>query len=241
MTSYHAKNARFYKDGYDLSGQSSNVALAWECPTEEDTCFTNTGQTHLAGIPGWTFTVTSFWRDASGSGTDVLYKAALGASGIYSFYPAGLSDNHAGYAVQKALETTYPIRNPVAGAVTAEPKLLGSGDIDRVRCLGASTSTASGSVRMTGYDYGASTASGALVGVLHVTAISGTDPSVVFTQQDSGDNNTYSDLFTVATATAIGATRATTTASCNRYAALKYELGADTDSITFVYGFKRAE
>ena len=237
----HGKSGRFYKDGYDLGGQSSAINMPVECPSEEVTCFGDTWQDHVAGIPGFTVTVTSFWREASGSGTDAVYRNALAASGIFSWYPAGTASGDAGYGIQKELETAYSIRAPVGGAVVAEATFRGAGTLNALRALAASTSTVSASTAAAGYDYSASAVSQTSAAYLHVTAIVGTDPSVAFVHQESGDNVTYSDLFTVGTVTAIGATRTTTAASVNRYHRLKWTPNASTTSISFVYGYSRTE
>ena len=242
MAAYSGKGAALYKDSYNLAVQSTAINLAWSCPVEEDTCFQDDAQTFVAGIPTWTLGITSNWRDASGSGTDIVYDAALGASGIYSFYPRGACPGYGGYGTVKAIGATYNPNAPVRGIITAEVNNQGSGELEHLRCLGASTSTnTSASAALTSHDYSASATSASVAGYLHVTTIAGTDPSVTFAVQESADDETFADLFSFTAITAAGEERATTSSSCARYARLKYMLNASTTSVSFAAGLHREE
>lgn len=240
---YHGKNGRFYRDGYDLTGHSSNVSFGQTTTTAEVTCFGNEDAQHVGGAPkSWTATISSFWDDTTTTGTEDIYRTALGASGICTFWPAGTTIGYRGRGTEGDYETQYTVTSPVAGAVTAEVQLTGNGAMDPVRCLGASTSTSTGaSAAFTAYNYAASSVSQGLVHYAHVTAIAGTDPSLALVVQESADNETFTDLITCAAITAVGAQRTTLTGSVAQYVRTKYTPNASTTSVTFVSGFHRDE
>lgn len=243
MANYSAKDAKVYTGGYDLSGQSSNVTLGYELATDETTPFGATDQEFVTGLGNYTIGTTSFWRDDSGSGTAIIYDAAIAASDVWSFYPAGITANHRGWASQAALMTTYNITAPVKGAIIAEVSCQGAGTLDRVRAMGACTSTLTDGAASTAslYDYGSACTSHTLVAVAHVMAISGTDPSVVFTIMESETGGSAADLLVMDAITASGVQRKTLSSSAGRYAGLKWATNASTTGCTFMVGFHRPE
>jgi hypothetical protein len=241
MAKYYGKNAKIYLNQFDLSANSSNLAVNREAGTAETTGFGEADQTHVVGIKGFTVGISSFWEDTTTTGTQAVYTAALGSATtqVTSLYPSGTTIGMRGWGNSGALETSFNTTAPVAGVVTAEVNLQGSGDLEQLWCLGGSTSTNTGaSAALTSYDLAASAASETLVGYLHVTAFSGS-PTLDVIIQDSPDDSTFSDLITFTAASAVTSQRATAAASSSRYFRTKYTLGASTTSATFMVGFHR--
>ena len=75
---------------------------------------------------------------------------------------------------------------------------------------------------------------------MHVTAVSGTSPTLDAVVRHSADDTTYADLATFTQATAVTAERKTVTGTVNRY--LKCSLtigGSSTPTVTAAIGFAR--
>jgi hypothetical protein len=93
----------------------------------------------------------------------------------------------------------------------------------------------------TAVDNAAQTTNGGVF-VVHVTAIAGASPNVVFKVQHSTDNSTWVDLATVSAVTAANSARRVEVAAgttVRRYLRVVATEGGTTTSITFVAAFAR--
>jgi hypothetical protein len=86
---------------------------------------------------------------------------------------------------------------------------------------------------------GASTASGG-AGYFHVTAKSGTSPTLDVKIQDSADDTTYADLLTFTQATGLTGERKTVSGTVDQYLKIAYTIGGTDPSFTFMVSFARA-
>ena len=245
MGGTHGKSAAIYKDGYNLSGQSSNVTLTAECPAEDVTGFGDTWSDHnCIGQKTFTAGITSFYNETSGTGTDTIYWAGLGASAVWSWFPKGTGTiGNKGYSTSGALEVSEPVTVPVGGAIVSDISVTGNGTLYKVQCTGACSSTLSnGSAAFTSIDFSAACTTSTLVGVVHITSISGTDPSVTVVFQESADNSSWADLLTMTAITGSGTTGAqfsTLSSSTAQYNRAKYTANASTTAFTIATAFGR--
>lgn len=250
MAGTHGKSAAIWKDGYNLSGQSSNITLTAETAAEDVTSFGDTwGNFNCIGIKSFTMGITSFFNESStaipsGQDTNAIYQAGFGGSAIWSWWPTGTATvGNYGYGVSGALQVNDPITTPVAGAIVSDISVTGTGTLEHLRCLGASTSTSTNaSAAFTSLDCTAACTTSTLAAYAHVSSISGTAPSLAIVIQESSDNNTWADLITMAAIAASGATgavRTTLSSSTARYNRAKYTPNASTTSVTFICGLAR--
>jgi len=90
----------------------------------------------------------------------------------------------------------------------------------------------------TSQDNGASSSSGALAH-LHITAVSGTTPSMTVTIEHSTNDSTWSTLGSFSPATAIGSQILTVSGTVNRYVRAAYTISGTTPSFTTLIALER--
>ena len=109
--------------------------------------------------------------------------------------------------------------------------------VDHGRVVHAHTAeTATGN--STSVDNGASSTNGG-VASLHVTAVTGTTPSLTVKVQHSSDNSTFVDLITFTAANAAGSQRRTVSGTVNRYVRETHTLSGTSPNFTYAAAFAR--
>lgn len=167
-------------------------------------------------------------------------------AGDYGSAAFALTIGNQGFAVGSlvstfgALEASFKITSPAAKVDKLAVKLTGTGPVNvrgfSLHDLVAVTTTGNG----TSLDNTAGTANGG-VATIHVTAASGTTPSLVPLVQHSVDNTTWVTLATFNTFTAAGSQRLIVPAgtTVNRYLRASWTVTGTTPSFTTQISFAR--
>lgn len=238
MAVKHGKDARVYVNGYDLSGYFNQFGISGKADAVETTTFGAIAKSYIAGQKDATVSAEGIFDGATGAVDQVLSQALGSNSSIWTYWPQGetaVGDD--GYGCD-AIETTYEVTSPVDGvvAVSAEAQSkTGPERVDSLHPLATRTATGNGS----SHDNGAATSNGG-VAYLHVTAASGTSPSLTVNVQHSTDNATWVDLITFTAVTAGNqAQRVAVSGTVNRYVRATWTISGTSPSFTFSASFGR--
>lgn len=233
----HGKDAKVLVDESDLSPffNASNPTKTLE--PGETTAYGNQSKTYIVGLQDGTISLGGMFDGDPGAVDEVL-RGALGASAnlLLTVAPGGLAE---GVRVHSSAtrEVSYDVSAPVADVVGISAEAQADGGIDpaiSLHDLVAETVTANGN----GQDNGVATLDGG-VGVLHVTATSGTGQSLVGKIQDSPDDVIYSDLITFTSTGASTAERVEVAGNVDRFVRARWEIAGTDPSFTFAIVFSR--
>jgi len=177
MAAFILTNAKVLYGGRDLSGILNQLALANEVDLQESTTFGDVYKRRLAGLFSPSMNLNGYWESASStdSADSDLFGTFNSGPKIISASPAGAAKGDVSYSMQVE-QATY---NPGAslGEIFAfSLAVQGAGELLRgtVMELGTFASTANGTARQ----LGTVSSTQKIYSVLHVTAASGTLPTL---------------------------------------------------------------
>lgn len=233
MAFVHGKSSRVILDDISFSGYLRGWDHTSEREMADSTVLTDEGHKFLPGLDTGSLTLDGlFDSGAAAGGQDETLDSAHGAASasVISAAPDGFALGKRVVSIE-ARENSYAYASPVADVVSFQASWQSEGIVDSgvsLHDLTAVTTAANGS----SVDNAASSADGA-VGVLHVTANTMNDATVIKIQ-DSADNSVWADLitFTSVATTATTAERATVSGTVDRYTRAVWT-PAGTGSITF--------
>lgn len=221
----------------------STYVADWEATQELDlhdvTVLSNSGHKWVAGLDGGQVSLAGPADDsASTGGQDETLDSARGSTNgePVSVAPAGFTVGNRVFFC-KGRTVNYATSGSVTDAVRYQAQVIADGLLDRgisLHDLEAETATGND----TSQDNSASSSNGGAA-VLHVTAASGTSPTLDATVQHSSDNATWVDLVTFTQATATTSERSTVTGTVNRYVRAEWTIGGTGPSFTFAIAFAR--
>lgn len=243
MTVAHGKSAQLLLDGFNLHQFGKSFSLIGSIDLHDATVFGNDSRVKVPGLRHATASAEVFYDDTDTTGSYDVLKSKYGAGtpGILSFAPQGFT---LGNRVEMAYmhEVSFNPRNVIDDLIMVSASFEAEEDsVDMVGVsLHALTAETSLPVTGTAVDNAASTANGG-VGTLHVIAIAGASPNVVFKIQHSTDNSSWVDLITFTAVTAVGAERSEVAASTTirRYLRMTATESGTTSSVTAVLNFAR--
>lgn len=205
------KNVKVYSGGYDLSGYSNKAELSYEYDEVETTVFGDATHHGIPGLAKLGFSLEGLASaDATSTATwesDDILAARLGSATNYpmTWAPQTGADGEPAYFAETLLLSYAP-----GGAVGEAHAFSASGGgvgtalvRGTIMATGAKTSTANGTARQ----LGAVSATQKLYAVLHVFAVSGTDPTldVIVASDDAVGMASPTTRLTFTQRTAIGA------------------------------------
>ena len=243
----HGKHTEVLIDEYDLSGWLSSASISHVLGTHETPRFGLNSMRRIVGYGEGSLDYAGFWEtDALNPDIVDIIEAILGSDVGQLFTVSITAVPAVGDRCHliKVKKGDYEIESG-DDATRVSGSAQSDGDVESgplLHPLGAETATANGaSVDLTSAAQGSSTAtrpSGA-VGHLHVTAASGTTPTLDVIIQHSTDNATWVDLITFTQVTAAGKERIEVTGTVNRYVRAIYTIGGTGPSFTFAVAFAR--
>lgn len=199
-------NCKVYADGYDLTGSSNKADLKYSADIKDDTVFGAGSKSRIAGLKNTDLSLEGFWEAGAGK-IDTLAESYLGIPGkIITLSPEGggqgdiffafksiLSDYQAGAEVGELLPFSYN-----ASGSDAQGLIRGT-----VMENAAKTASANG----TGRQLGAVAEDKHLYAVMHILAVSGTNPTLdlIVQSDDAAGFASATNRITFAQQTAIGA------------------------------------
>lgn len=226
----HGKEASVLTNGYDMSAYLSSVTVAGEAEVAEVTTLGADDKAYIPGLRDATLSTEGFYAGGTGDIDEVL-EARLGTQTVWTVVMQADAVGALAYGA-RVIDTSYEVGAELGGAVavTIEGQMSGGREAARVlHALGSETATGTSA----SVDNSASTANG-LSAYLHVTAASGTTPTLDVKVQHSADDATWADLATFAQVTsANGYERIAVTGTVNRYIRAQFTLGGTSPDFTF--------
>jgi hypothetical protein len=215
-----------------LAAYLKSVAPSFTADMLDVTTLADTSKAFLAGLTDYALNVDGLFDSTTTAG-DVWANitAALAASSTtpVSVAPEGFAVGNSVW-VLPVKAGTYEVAGTVADLVTftmamqpADTPAVGRSLSD----LAAYTTTTNG----TSVDNGAASSNGAVAN-LHVTAASGTTPTLAVTVQHSTNNSTWTTIATFTTATAATSETVTVAGTVNRYTRAVFTVAGTTPSFT---------
>lgn len=200
MATFTLKDAKLYVAQYDMSAHHNRITLTHDAATLDDTAFGDTFRSRISGLMNVRLDASGHF-DAGAGAPDTVYSAVFAASDtVFSVFSEGGDAGEAGYT-GKLLHSEFERGGSVEDL--AGFTMRGDGNIlvpGWSLYKGTRTSTATS----TALNLGQVAAGKYLYGAIHVTAVSGTDPTLdVIIQSDDAEgfaSATNRITFTQATA-----------------------------------------
>lgn len=242
MAAKRGLNASVLFDGYDLSTYLRTVAPSIDIELLDATTFQAAGgdKIFVGGFRDGKLSLEGFFdSDATTPEIDDVFNSVLGSETkqVVTLSPEGaLAVGDRCYLID-ADTIRYGVQSPATGLIQSNAEVQSSSGIGYGIILqpkASLTATGNGST----YDGAASSSRGG-AGHLHVTAKSGTSPTLDGKIQHSADGSTWADLITFAQRTAIGAERVEVTGTVNRYLRFIRTIGGTGPSFSVTVGFTR--
>ncbi len=243
MAAKRGLSASVLFNGYDLSTFLRQASPALDMELLDATTFqaANGDKIFVPGFRDGKLSLEGFFdSDATDADEiDDVFNAVIGSETkqVVTVSPEGALTTGNRCFLIDADTVRYGVQSPATGLIQSNAEVqsssgLGHGVILQVKA--SLTATGNGAT----YDSGASSASGG-AGHLHVTAKSGTSPTLDGKIQHSTDGSTWADLITFAQRTAIGAQRVEVTGTVNRYLRFIRTIGGTGPSFEVTAAFTR--
>lgn len=237
MATVHGRKTKVLVNERDLSSFFRGADSAATVEANEDTTFGVDDKTYVTGLGDGTFSLEGVFKDDPAD-ADAELEAALGSDTgvLLTVSPSGLA---VGERVRMAetVETSYEVTSPVADVVSVTAEFQADGGIDAGVSLHDATEETT-SANGTSVDNSTATANGG-VGHLHVTAASGTTPTLDVKIQDSVDNSIFADLITFTQATVATSERQNVAGTVDQFVRAVWTVGGTTPAFTFSVAFAR--
>lgn len=229
------KNAVVLHDQYNLTTTLDSAEVSASVDGLETTAFGSDSKTFTPGQRDGTISVEGFSDATSATGIDAIQFADLGSTSTLVTLAAGSSAGSIAYLADTT-QNAWATATEVSGLVRINGAYQAVQDGVDYGALVLPVTTASATADGAGFDRGSGiTTSGGNVAILHVTAASGTSPTLdVIIEMDTNSSFTSpTTLVTFTQATAITAQRVENTTSTERYVRAAYTIGgSDTPTFT---------
>ena len=230
----HGKEAVIILDNTNLSTTLTDVSVSLSADVSETSTFSSTSKTFVSGLKDGSATASGYFESSSPD-SDAEYLSQLGSSGsAFSIAPINYTRGNP-VTLGKVVETSYDRSADIAGVVAVAVAFQFDTDTFDGKTLVAPTAFTSTSTQ-TSVDFGAAGTNGGGA-VLHVTAASGSSPTLDAKIQTSADNVSFSDYITFSQKTGVGSEYKTSNSNPARYARAVLTIGGSTPSFTVAISF----
>ena len=187
-------DARILLGGYEYTSFSNSLTTDYGVEMLDNTVFGDSTRSNRAGLRTFSFSVNGYRDDGSstpfGDTSGTAYSRIGATREVFSFAPVGTADGQRSFTIRGVNGTYTPLSGSVGDLLPFE--LTGNAAHSElikgvVEGVGAKTATANS----TGTNLGALSATQTLYAALHVTAFSGTSPTLDVKVQ-SDDNSGFS-------------------------------------------------
>jgi hypothetical protein len=233
----HSKNGRVMVNNRHLSGRINGWTVAGERNLGETTTLVDDGARFIPGLRSGSITVNGLFDGGAGDIDEEIQASDGALDGLLTtVLPDGFTIGKPAFIATSNL-SSYAIESSVSDTVSLTVEATPNDGVDHGRAVHAHTAeTATGN--SASVDNGASSTNGG-VASLHVTAASGTTPSLTVKVQHSTDNTTFVDLISFTAATAVTSERKTVTGTVNRYVREQHTISGTSPNFTYAAAFAR--
>lgn len=244
MTVAAGANAKVWLDGFDMSGFFREFAINADKMVHDATTFGNNGSRAKAvGVKHGVAIGLAFSDDTVNTGSWAILsnRYGSGVSGLYIWGPHGLdfgAQSVSLYSEESIFNPQQVIEDLIKINITAEAK---KDSVDFGVVLHGNTAETSFPFTGTGIDNTAATTNGG-VGSVHVFAIAGAAPNVVYRIQHSTNASVWTDLIVFSAITTASSSQRVEVAAgttVNRHLRTTITNGGTTSSVTGGVAFAR--
>jgi hypothetical protein len=237
MAFTHSKQSRVMVNDKALSCSLTGWSVACERTVSEVTTLCDDGARFIPGLRGGTITLNGLFDGSAGAIDETIQETDGVQDGLLtSVMPAGTAIGSPAF-ISRGNTSSYTVEATVSDAVSLTVESAPNDGVDHGRVLhGHTAETVTGN--SASVDGGAATTNGG-VAMLHVSAVTGTTPSMTAIVQHSVDDAVWVDLITFGAATAVTAARQTTSATVNRYVRDRRTMSGTTPNFTYTLAFAR--
>lgn len=237
MSFVHSKQSRVMVNDQHLSGSLSGYSLGYSRTMGQTTSLLDDGAKWIPGLMNGSLSLNGRFE----SGTDSIHETINSTEGadnglLLTALPDGFNVGKPAYIAVTDL-SSYNVEASVSETVNLTVESQPDDGADWGVSLHPHTSE-TGNGTESSVDHGASTSNGA-VATLHVTAVSGTSPTLDVTIQHSPDNSTWADLVSFSQTTASTSERVTVSGSVDRYVRESHTIGGTSPNFTYTVAFAR--
>lgn len=231
-----ADKARVLVNERSFSAKLSGVTLGHERAVGDTTTFADAGAKFVPGLAGGALTLNGFFEAGAAVHGELNSSVGVDNGLLVTAAPDGLAVGKPAFIAVGDMtdyDVSASVSDPVSFSVESQP----DDGVDwgvSLHDLVARTATADG----TSVDGTAATTGGG-VASLHVTAASGSLPTLTVDIQDSADDVTFVDILTFTQATAATSERKTVSGTVRRFVRAQWTIGGTTPSFTFSTAFAR--
>ena len=230
----HGKDAVVLLDNTNLSTTLTDLSVSLTADVSETSTFSSSSKSYVSGLKDGNATASGYFETTSPD-SDAEYLAQLGGSGsAFSIAPSGYTRGNP-TTLGSVIETSYDRSADIAGIVAVAVAFQFDADTFDGKSLVAPAAFTTTSTE-TSVDFGAAGTNGGGAAI-HVTAASGTSPTLDAKIQTSADNASFSDYITFSQLTAVGSEFKTNTSNPARYARAVLTIGGSTPSFTVAISF----
>lgn len=242
-------NTRVWMDGRQAACMINEITQEAEIEEAEVTTLCSTLKDYIPGLAEVTIELEGYFdtNTVSPANTmEALFHSKISNQDVFpvTFAPDGGGDVGDGVYLMNGFLQEYSIENTVDEAAAVEATMRCSSSLARGLVLHSDITarTATGNhgnaPSATTLDNTTSSANGG-IGVLQVSAVSGTTPTLVAKIQHSSDGTTWVDLITFTSQNAVNGEYLTVSGTVNRYLRAQWTIGGTTPSFNFNLAFKR--
>lgn len=235
----NANNTTVLYDEFALAAYLKSASPNTSVAMLDATTLADASLVYTPGLKQTAFSLSGLFDSTTGAGT--LLEQITGSFGsstavATTISPAGFSAGNPAWLLP-ALTVDYQLSSAVADLVPFTLNLGAGAPAGLGNCLtdlAALTTSGNGSSQ----DNGAATSNGA-VAHLHITAVSGTTPSMTMLVQHSTNNSTWTTLGTFSVASAVGSQTLQISGTVNRYLRASYTITGTNPSFTTLVAISR--
>jgi len=209
-----------------------NVTPRFSQDMADASVLSSTSKVYFPSLENYDFTLDGLFDSNTGAGTmlnEITSNLGSSTATAATVAPNGFSLGSSAWLIP-SITANYDVTSSVADLVGFTLNLSANGPANYGVCLSSLAAlTATGT--STSHDNTTGTSNGALIN-LHVTAASGTTPSLAMVVQHSTNNSTWTTLGTFTTLTSTGSQALQVTGTVNRYVRLSYTITGTSPSFT---------
>ena len=230
----HGKDAVVLFHKTNLSETLTDVSYSVTADVAETSTFSSSSKTYVAGLKDGTVTLSGYF-EANSPDSDNEFLSRLGSGDTeFSIAPIGYTRGNPVNFAEEVM-TSYDRSADIGSVVAVSVALQFDGDGYSGKSMVAPTTFTSTSTE-TSVDFGAAGTNGGAA-ILHVTAASGSSPTLDAKIQTSTDNVSFSDYITFSQKTGTISSLKKSASAPARYARAVLTIGGSSPSFTVAMAF----
>ena len=240
MAFVHSKQSRVLANDKHVSGSITAWTVAAERAVSEVTTILDEGARFIPGLKNGSISLSGLFDGAEGAFDEIITDTDGVLDGLLTTVcPTGFAVGSPCF-ITTSNTSGYSIDSPVADAVSVSVEAAPQAGVDRARLHhGHTAETETGEAASVDATAEFSPTTGGGVASLHVTAASGTTPTLDVKIQHSDDDTVWVDLLSFTQATGATSERVAVSGTVERYTRAAWTIAGTTPSFTFAAAFAR--